>query len=115
MLKSVIYGQKKFYNIGPRGYKDAAWLGAHGQELLKNFFFQTFLKFVFHKTNILEYFLRKSKRKLVSNFDKNIEPAQVKHLSGAPHKGRLLASPTNIRLSRKGLPGTNILTYYENM
>ncbi len=32
---------------------------------------------------------------------------------GAPHKGRLLASPTNIRLGWKGLPGTNALTYYE--
>jgi hypothetical protein len=27
---------------------------------------------------------------------------------------RLLASPTNIRLGWKGLPGTNTLAYYEN-
>jgi hypothetical protein len=28
--------------------------------------------------------------------------------------GRLLASPTNISLGRKILPGTNTLAYYEN-
>ncbi len=33
--------------------------------------------------------------------------------AGAPRKGRLLASPTNIRLGWKGLPGTNALAYYE--
>jgi hypothetical protein len=33
----------------------------------------------------------------------------VKHLSG-----RLLASPTNISLGWKGLPGTNTQVYYEN-
>jgi len=38
----------------------------------------------------------------------------VKHLSGAPHQGRLLASPTNIRLSWKGLPETNTLAYSVN-
>jgi hypothetical protein len=38
----------------------------------------------------------------------------VKQLSGAPLKGMLLASPTNIRLGWKGLPGTNTLAYYEN-
>jgi hypothetical protein len=32
----------------------------------------------------------------------------------APLKCRLLASPTNIRLSWKGLPGTNTLAYYKN-
>ncbi len=32
-------------------------------------------------------------------------------LSGAPLKGRLLASPTNIRQDRKSLPGTNALAY----
>jgi hypothetical protein len=31
----------------------------------------------------------------------------VKHLSGAPLKGRLLALPTNNRLGWKGLPGEN--------
>jgi hypothetical protein len=36
-----------------------------------------------------------------------IEPTRVKHLSGAPLYGRLLASPTNIRLGWKGKPGTN--------
>ncbi len=41
------------------------------------------------------------------------ERTQVKHLSDAPLKGRLLALPTNIRLGWKGLPGTNILAYYE--
>jgi hypothetical protein len=29
------------------------------------------------------------------------------------YKGRLLASPTNMRLDWKGLPGTNALAYYE--
>ncbi len=33
---------------------------------------------------------------------------------GSPFKGRLLASPTNIRVVWKGLPGTNTLAYYEN-
>jgi hypothetical protein len=34
---------------------------------------------------------------------------RVEHL-----KGRLLASPINIRLGWKGLAGTNSLAYYEN-
>ncbi len=37
----------------------------------------------------------------------------MKHLSGAPLKGRFLTSPTNIKLSRKGLPRTNTLAYYK--
>jgi hypothetical protein len=37
----------------------------------------------------------------------------VKHFSGAPLYGRLLALPTNIRLGWKGLPETNALAYYE--
>jgi hypothetical protein len=37
----------------------------------------------------------------------------VKHLSGAPFYGRLLALPTNIRLDWKDLPGTNAQAYYE--
>ncbi len=41
-------------------------------------------------------------------------PTRVKHLSGAPHWGRHLASPTNIRLGWKGLPGTNAVAYYEH-
>jgi hypothetical protein len=35
--------------------------------------------------------------------------------SGAPLYGRFMASPTNIRLGWKGLPGTNTLAYYENL
>ncbi len=35
------------------------------------------------------------------------------HLSDAPLKGRLLAFAKNIRLGRKGLPGTNSLAYFE--
>jgi hypothetical protein len=35
----------------------------------------------------------------------------VKHFSGAPLYGRLLGSPTNIRLGWKGLPRTNALAY----
>ncbi len=38
----------------------------------------------------------------------------VKHISGTPLKGKLLALPTNIRLGWKSLPGTNTLAYYEN-
>jgi hypothetical protein len=38
----------------------------------------------------------------------------VKHLRGAPPWGRLLASPTNIRRSWRGLPEANTLAYYEN-
>jgi hypothetical protein len=30
------------------------------------------------------------------------------------HLGRLKASPANIRLSWKGLPGTKTIAYYEN-
>jgi hypothetical protein len=37
----------------------------------------------------------------------------VKHISGAPPLGRLLALPTNIRLGWRGLAGTNTLVYYE--
>jgi hypothetical protein len=40
---------------------------------------------------------------------------RVKHLSGAPFYGRLLALPTNTRLGWKFLPGTNILAYYGNL
>jgi hypothetical protein len=32
----------------------------------------------------------------------------------APLNGRLLASPTNIRLGWKGLPGIKTLAYYKN-
>jgi hypothetical protein len=38
----------------------------------------------------------------------------VKHLSGAPLWGRLLASTTKTRLGWKGLVGTNTIAYYEN-
>jgi hypothetical protein len=43
------------------------------------------------------------------------ELTQVKHLSVATLWGRLLASPTNIRLGWKGMPGTNTLAYYKNL
>jgi len=36
---------------------------------------------------------------------------QLKHLLGESHYGRLLASPTIIRLGWKGLPDTNALAY----
>ncbi len=38
----------------------------------------------------------------------------MKHLSDAPLWGRLLVLPTNIRLGRKGLSGTNTLAYDRN-
>jgi hypothetical protein len=40
------------------------------------------------------------------------ELTRVKHLSGAPLYGKLLASPANIRLDWKGLPRTNTLVNY---
>jgi hypothetical protein len=39
----------------------------------------------------------------------------MKHLSGAPLQGMLLALPANIRLGWKGLPRTNALAYYEKL
>jgi hypothetical protein len=42
------------------------------------------------------------------------EPTQVKHISGAPLKGRLLYLPANKRLGLKGLPGANTPAYYKN-
>jgi len=41
-------------------------------------------------------------------------PTQVVHLSGSILLGRLLASPSNIRLVWKGFPGTSTLANYEN-
>jgi hypothetical protein len=38
----------------------------------------------------------------------------VRHLSGAPLNGRLLALPTNTKLGWKGFPETNTLAYYGN-
>ncbi len=49
-----------------------------------------------------------------STYLMKLEPTRVKHLSGAPLKGRLLASPTNIRLGWISLPRTNTLAYYKN-
>ncbi len=43
-----------------------------------------------------------------------LEPTQLKQLLGFPLLGRLLALPTNIRISWKGLAGTSTLAYYEN-
>jgi hypothetical protein len=43
-----------------------------------------------------------------------MKPTRVKHLSGAPLQGMLLALPANIRLGWKYLPGANILAYYKN-
>jgi hypothetical protein len=41
---------------------------------------------------------------------------QVEHLKEGPIWGRLLASPTNIRLGcGKGSPEANTLAYYENL
>jgi hypothetical protein len=38
----------------------------------------------------------------------------VRHFSGALLFGRLLSSPTNVKLGWKSLPGTNTLAYYKN-
>ncbi len=42
------------------------------------------------------------------------EPTSEKHLSSAPHLCRLLTSPTNVRLGRRGLPRTNTPAYYKD-
>jgi hypothetical protein len=42
------------------------------------------------------------------------EHNRVKHFSGAPLYGRLLALQANIKLGWKGLPETNTQAYYEN-
>ncbi len=39
----------------------------------------------------------------------------VKHLSGAPFKGRLMALPTYIRLYYNGLQGTNTPAYSKHL
>jgi hypothetical protein len=52
---------------------------------------------------------------LVYCFRVRQEPTQVKHLSGAPLKGRLLTLPTNIRPGRKGLLWTNTVAFYKNL
>ncbi len=40
-----------------------------------------------------------------------LKPTRAKHLLAAPLYGRLLASPTNIRVGSKGLYGTNTVAY----
>ncbi len=47
-------------------------------------------------------------------FVSKVELSQVKYLKGAPLWDRLLASPANVRLGWKALPGTITLAYYEN-
>jgi hypothetical protein len=46
-----------------------------------------------------------------SNFCEEGRSLPAKLLSGAPLWGRLLASPTDVRLGWKGFPGTNTLAY----
>jgi hypothetical protein len=48
------------------------------------------------------------------SFSSRPEPTEVEHFSGALLLGRLLASPANIILDWKGLPGTNSLAYYKH-
>jgi hypothetical protein len=40
------------------------------------------------------------------------KPTKLKQLLGAPFKGKLLASPVNIRLGWKGFSRTNTLAYF---
>jgi hypothetical protein len=42
------------------------------------------------------------------------EHTRVKNLSGSALNGRILASPTNIRLDWKGFLETSIIAYYKN-
>ncbi len=53
--------------------------------------------------------------RIVQCFQVRQEPTQVKHLLGAPLKGRLLALPTKNRLGQKGFPVANHLAYYINL
>jgi hypothetical protein len=39
----------------------------------------------------------------------------VKHLPGAPLLGKVLVSPTNIRIGGRGLPETNTPAYHEHL
>jgi hypothetical protein len=39
----------------------------------------------------------------------------VKHLSGFPLQGKLLALPTNVGLGWKGVRGTNTLAYFTSL
>jgi hypothetical protein len=48
-------------------------------------------------------------------FVSKVELSQVKYLKGAPLWDRLLASPANVRLGWKDLPGTNTPAFYENL
>jgi hypothetical protein len=47
-------------------------------------------------------------------FASKANSAQGEHNSGAPLKGKLLALPANVRLGRKGLPGTNDVAYFDS-
>ncbi len=94
LRKLVNFGQKSFNHIEPRGR--------------------------YHKTfnslnNKLECSSLASLSRIVWCLWVSQEPTQVKHLSGAPLQGRLLALPTSNRLGWKSLPGTNIIAYYENL
>jgi len=50
---------------------------------------------------------------LVQSLHIGPEPTQVKHLLVAPLWRRVMASPINIRLGWKGLPGTHPQAYYK--
>ncbi len=94
LRKLITYARKKVYNIGPRG--------------------------LYHKTlftdiqNKLEFLSLASLSSLVYCWQVRPEPTWMKHLTGAPLKGRPLALPKNIktrleRLARdKHLPITKI-------
>jgi hypothetical protein len=63
--------------------------------------------------NKLERLSLESLSWLVYCLQARLDPTRVKHFSGAPLLGRLLASPTNIRLGWEGWKGTNALAYFE--
>ncbi len=77
-------------------------------------FIKLFTALSYNFSNKLECLSLESLSKIVLCFWARQMPTLVKHLSGAPLKGSLLALPTSNRLSFKGLPGANTLAYYEN-
>ncbi len=98
----VNYGRKKCYNIDYRAqcYKT---------------FYGNYLRIVVLNQSVCSW----QAFSVQSNgLQLRLQPTRVKHLLGPPHQrtggGRRGALPANIRLSWKGLPGTNNLAYNGN-
>jgi hypothetical protein len=70
--------------------------------------------FLTNETNKLEYLLQTGFSSLAWCEYVRLKPISVKHFSDA-NKGRLLCLPTNIRLVRKRLLGTNTQAYWSQI